>query len=226
MLPKWLRIVFGIAEPKAIPALAAVPNIAPRTKSKEEILDNFRSYLTRDIAAGYKSHEDILQFALEMADDEDFEVVELDRVGPEILKEEIDAHIASQAAWPKVTDYERLSAAFAALEEKGIISREDYTCCGTCGSAEIGYEMKEAMENGSDVRGYTFFHQQDTESAVEGDGLYLNYGSTEANDEACISIGHEIQAALEANGLTTDWDGDISRRIGVTLDWKRRMTGA
>src|SRR5688572_15370981 len=49
-----------------------------------------------------------------------------------------------EAAWTGSTDCDRLNKAFADLEERGVICRQDFTCCGTCGVAEIGAELNDA----------------------------------------------------------------------------------
>jgi hypothetical protein len=64
---------------------------------------------------------------------------------------------------------------------------------------------------------------QDTESAAEGYGLYLNYGAVEEGEKAALRVANEIIDALQRHGLQTEWDGSWSKRIGVTLDWKRRL---
>lgn len=65
-------------------------------------------------------------------------------------------------------------------------------------------------------------HQQDTERAAEGDGLYLSYGALEGGDTE--SIGHEVVAALTAANLPTEWNGTAAQRILVTpLNWQLRL---
>lgn len=97
-----------------------------------------------------------------------------------------------------MTDPERLTAAFRALEASGITARENFTCCRGCGMAEIGAERE-------DARGFVFFHAQVVEHA---------------------GVGHEVVAALDAAGLSTQWDGSPGTSIGVTpLDWRRRLEG-
>jgi hypothetical protein len=129
-----------------------------------------------------------------------------------------------------------LDDAFAALEANGVISRQNFTCCGTCGSAEIWDEMKAVEEAGGPVRGYAFYHMQDTESAADGHGIFPNYGACEEGEEAALAIGRDIVTQLEAQGLNCDWNGtqleaqglncdwngDWGKRIAVGLDWKRR----
>ncbi|WP_370409504.1 hypothetical protein [Streptomyces fradiae] len=128
--------------------------------------------------------------------------------------------VAEQATWQGETDPERLSRAFAALEDAGITARENFTCCRGCGQSEIG------GESGPDARGFVYFHTQCTDSAAAGHGLTLLYGGFDGSSETTAAIGQEVVAALEAVGLRTDWDHDPGRAITVTpLDWCRRLVG-
>jgi len=97
-----------------------------------------------------------------------------------------------------------------------IVARQNFTCCQNCGHSEIGDEMSESS------RGYTFFHMQDTDGAIEGGGLYLAFGSTDADGTAEIAIGKEIASAVRAAGLKVEWDETNRARIFVTVDWKKR----
>jgi hypothetical protein len=128
-----------------------------------------------------------------------------------------------EASWTDRTDCDRLDQAFEELESSGIVCRQDFTCCGTCGSAEIGAELDEAEERGAKVRGYAFYHQQDTEGAVEGFGLYLSYGAEEEGEAAALVIAREIVAVLQTYGLQPKWNGAWSQRIHVPLVWRRRL---
>jgi len=73
------------------------------------------------------------------------------------------------------------------------------------------------------VRGYTFYHMQGTESAVEGYGLYLYYGAVEVGEGPALRVANSIVDALQRHGLKTTWDGTSSTAIKVQLDWKRRL---
>lgn len=189
-------------------------------RSEADTLADFRAMIARDVAAGFDPPAAILQNASDCFEDE-LPGALMREVGPVYLAEALAAHAAVQAGWARPTDNDRLDRAFAALEAAGVIARQHFSCCGTCGSSEIWDEIDAASKTGAPVRGYTFFHMQDTESAAEGDGLYLNYGAVEEGESAALAIGHEIVAALAAQRLTTDWDGSWDRRIHVALDWKR-----
>ena len=95
--------------------------------------------------------------------------------------------------------------------------------CTNCGSAEIWEEMEEAARTGIKVRGYAFYHMQDTDRAAEGGGIYLAYGAITEGSEHALLVAHEIVATLIRHKLKTDWDGTFENRIGVALDWKRRI---
>ncbi|MFF0742693.1 DUF6891 domain-containing protein [Streptomyces sp. NPDC004111] len=129
--------------------------------------------------------------------------------------------IEEQREWgAEKTDPERLSEAFGVLDAAGIIAREDFTCCRSCGLAEIGGEGPE------DSRGFVFFHTQGTAAAAAGGGLSLYYGGFADSPEVTASVGREVVAALGAAGLGTRWDGSPDRAIELTpLDWRRRLPG-
>ncbi|WP_405987297.1 DUF6891 domain-containing protein [Streptomyces sp. NBC_00872] len=128
--------------------------------------------------------------------------------------------VAEQAHWQGETDPERLTRAFAALQEVGITARENFTCCRGCGQSEIG------GEGGPDARGFVYFHSQCTDSAAAGHGLMLLYGGFDGSSETTAAVGHEVVAAMEAVGLRADWDGDPGRAITVTpMKWRRRLVG-
>ena len=56
---------------------------------------------------------------------------------------------AAQATWPAETDCDRLDKAFADLEQHGIVARQNFSDCGTCGVAEIPAEIDAAKKSGS-----------------------------------------------------------------------------
>lgn len=219
----WLRRVLGRAPSKTRLASApALPSESAPAKAAQ-VMEDIRRQVELDVAGGFVTRDEILQTAIDVFEGE---------ADPALVRAEsqraLDAALAAramdQASWPETTDCDRLDAAFAALEAEGVISRQNFSCCGTCGSTEIWDEIDTARAAGRPANGYAFYHQQDTESAIEGYGLHLNYGAYEEGPEAAVAIGHQIVNRLEEHGLHTDWDGRIERRIGVSLDWKRRST--
>jgi hypothetical protein len=134
----------------------------------------------------------------------------------------LEQHKKSQASWPQVTDCDRLDAAFAELESNGIVCRQDFADCLSCGYAEIWGELKKEKRAGKTIRGFTFFHQQDTEHAVLHGGIHLGYGSLVDDEKADLAIAGEVAETLRRHGLRVNWAANIKQRIEVELDWKRR----
>ncbi|MEQ4721159.1 hypothetical protein [Nonomuraea sp. B19D2] len=128
--------------------------------------------------------------------------------------------VQEQASWEGETDPERLTRAFTTLEATGITARENFTCCRSCGQAEIG------GAGSTDARGFVYFHTQCTDSAVAGHGLSLLYGGFDGSSETTASIGRQIVAALEETGLSVQWNGHPDQTITVgPLDWRKRLIG-
>lgn len=188
-----------------------------------EILDEMHAYIRRDVASGFEAPDDIIDGVVELLSD-DYDPNLLRPHAQHMTRELFELHHQEQASWPSTTDCDRLDHAFAYLEAAGIVSRQHFSCCNTCGSGEIRTEMANIAAQGQHIRGYTFYHVQDTESAVEGDGLYLSYGANVPGPEAAVEVGRQVVAALQAHGLTTKWEGTWNHRIFVTLDWKRRYS--
>ena len=204
-------------------AIGCQPQSTTTTKKpvSEEALKDLQGYIERDVAGGFRPEDEIATNAIEVLADE-YDAADLTPHAIRMTREFIAAHKQEQASWPQRTDCDRLDSAFEALERTGVVCRQDFSCCGTCGAGEIQDEMDKVAKSGTRVRGYAFYHMQDTESAVEGGGLYLNYGAILEGEEAAVGIGQEIAASLKQQGLKVDWDETWAKRIGVRRDWKRR----
>jgi hypothetical protein len=186
-----------------------------------KILADLRSYISRRVREGFDSPERITEDTLDYAHDEhgrDDLDEEVERLTAEVLAE----HRQTQAGWDAVTDCDRLDAAFAALEERGIVARQNFTCCSNCGHSEIWGEIRQADVE-REVKGYVFYHMQDTESVAEYGDMYLKYGAVEEGEDAAVKVGRTITCELKKAGLTVGWNGKSNTAIHVTgLDWKRR----
>ncbi|MEV5748014.1 hypothetical protein AB0L00_09365 [Actinoallomurus sp. NPDC052308] len=182
--------------------------------------DELRNTIREALAIGDLDFDAIIEDCVEYLHG----VAEADTVraaATEIATEEFAAYRSDQETWPDVLDADRLIRAFRELETAGIIARENFTCCQSCGTAEIGGEAPE----GAEPRGYVFCHHQDVQAAVGGHGVYLSYGAFGGDEAATTRIGEEIVAVLRRHGLTPDWNGDSGRRIAVPLTWRRRRFG-
>ena len=142
----------------------------------EATIQDMRKFIRRMVAAGFRSAADIKTEGVEVFAEGDNRAA-LRPMSERLTDEAIADQLSAQKEWPAVTDCDLLDRAFGELERAGIVARQNFSCCGNCGSIEILDEMTNAKGAGTKVRGYTFYHMQDTDSAADGYGLLLNYGS-------------------------------------------------
>jgi hypothetical protein len=182
----------------------------------DDLIAEVRDLIAREGTAGFSSDDEIKEQVSGMLSEEgDPDGGLLDRID-DLIEKAVSTRRGEQAGWTKLTDCDRLDAAFAELEASGIVCRQNWTCCQTCGLAEIGEEIK------SGSRGYVFFHQQDTDRVVEDGCLYLAYGACSDVREEQLEVAEEIARIIRENGLTVEWDGSLEKRIMVRLEWKKR----
>ncbi|WP_370172102.1 MULTISPECIES: DUF6891 domain-containing protein [Hyphomonas] len=190
--------------------------------------DDLKVWARIHVRGGYEPIDEIEDILLDLTEEFDSRISERDRQSEirSAVIQEIEALRSEQAEWSILTDFDRLELAFDMLEDKDIVARQNFTCCGSCGATEIGIEIEEFEAYGRPARGYVFFHQQDTESAIETGHLYLSYGaSRNTADGVILEVGQEIVDTLKSVGLKVHWDGKLEHRIGVSLAWQRRWEG-
>jgi hypothetical protein len=180
--------------------------------------DDLHDFIKIQVAAGFASLENIVEEAVEVFAGTTADPLALRSAATAVAEQALTAHLTEQQGWPATTDCDRLDAAFAELDKMGIVARQHYSCCGTCGSNDIREEMGLTRS----ARGFTFFHVQDTEHAVSGESLYLSYGAATADRSDAVAIGHEVVDTLSRHGLRPSWDGRHVNRIGLSLTWQRR----
>ncbi|MFF0066528.1 DUF6891 domain-containing protein [Streptomyces sp. NPDC005279] len=205
--PSWERLDFGSPAP------------VPPLDLGEEDRSLLETRIRDSIVGGYQARAQLAELA------EDYLVSGDSRpVSPDQAWQLVDRlwleRLEEQAAWDGETDPERLTRAFAVLEASGITARENFTCCRTCGQAEIG------GAGSPEAHGFVYFHSQCTDSAASGDELMLLYGGFDGSPESTASVGREVVAALEQSGLSVEWDGDPSKAVTIApLDWRKRLEG-
>ncbi len=203
--------------------LGPAPDVPPFELADEE-REGLEGLLREMLVAGYATRAELTEFAQEYAREYLTREDAPPPISPEQARVLVDRmwleRVEEQAGWEGETDPERVTRAFEALEGAGITAREDFTCCPTCGHAEIGGEASPGS------RGFVYFHSQNTDSAAAGYGLSLQYGGFDGSPETTAAIGREVVAALVAAGLSVKWNGIPDHAIEVTpLDWRKRLVG-
>lgn len=170
--------------------------------------------------SGFYTHEDIEQMIEDIVEENDDAEMLLSLVGPAIASKR-----EAEREWPAVTDCDRLDKVFRDLHEAGI-----------CALSNAGYTMSDGFSDVAEAvagapvghyRGFCFYHGQDVERAVEGQGLMIAFGDLGDDDERGVQVGKTVSDALRGAGFMVEWDGTMDKRIDVPkIDWKRRAASA
>lgn len=191
----------------------------------QQAIKDVSFYIRLEVAGGFMPLDRIVSRALSILARE-YDIDELRPHAQEALEECVAEHMRQEKTWPAFTDCDRLDAAFADLEAQGIVCRQNFSCCGTCASGEILDEIEAERARGREIVGCAHYDVQGTEGAVRGHGVWLSYGSVLEGERASVDIGHQVVRAIQARGLKARWNGRLSDRIHVRLDWKRRLRTA
>ena len=175
------------------------------------------------VAQGYETEPEINATALDVLSSEGQTWIDGGHLTKVALRERVrkatrDAlalRMRAEALWPKVTDADRLTRAFAELRKQGVTAKEHFTEFRDTG---------ESLLSKARGRGWVFFHQQNTEQARYG-SLYLYFGVPDGSRAKRRQIADEVVKALRAQGLDPHWVGDVDRAIWLPVVWlKRRAT--
>jgi hypothetical protein len=129
-----------------------------------------------------------------------------------------------KTTWPATTDCDRLDGVFAALNARGIIALQNAGYTQSDGHDDIQESYREHSDHDT-VIGYCFYHGQDLERAVHGEGLHLAFGPMDAKKEETEGrrIGAMIVEELTNAGFAVTWNGAFGQRLFIpAIDWKRR----
>lgn len=181
-------------------------------------------FIERHIKEGFLSEEEILHKTLKVF------AGYMPRGRLISLAQKLVYHVAltrqaEEFSWG-TTDCDRLDQAFRELNKAGIVARQHFSCCNTCGYKEIDGVLRRELGKRK-VLGFAFFHEQDTENAATSGVLHITFNSLEKSARRAVEVGRRIEDALRKAGLKTEWDGSYLQRICVTgLNWQKRRAHA
>jgi hypothetical protein len=208
--------------------------------TRDDLRETLRSDILGELRLSRRGREQILEACREHVWDEcpESEWDEFLQFAADELQRAAALLAAEKTTWPLETDCDRLDRVEAALRERGILLWQVSPCCDTCTRSELADRIAVIDERypgfRDRVRGYAFFIDQNMpEMLSEGASLslYLGYGwisqvAAEVSDDLyqknALGIAREVCQALRDEGFEPDWDGNLARKIGVSVDWRRR----
>jgi hypothetical protein len=119
----------------------------------------------------------------------------------------------------------KLNKAFAQLRREGLLAKQRFSCCRSCGGSELATIVTDIIDAGGDrPKGVVFFSKQEgfrgaSVHEPKFRRLYLSFGSvtTKYGDVGLptVEVGQMIAKALTEVGLTFEWDGSPDSTIVV-----------
>lgn len=189
--------------------------------------DDFIQFLRFRVWSGFHYAEEILESAVEAIEEGMYPELEDDfnsELVTQVVEHEVNAKLSDEKNWPDVTDCDRLSQAFERLNANGIVSLENagYTISDGWDEYREAVDALEYKGLSEPVRGGCFYHEQDLERAVAGNGLQLAYSAASGNYLETLGVAKEIVDVLEEHGLSPAWNGNVEHRIQLPIKWQRR----
>ncbi len=180
-----------------------------------------RAEVVRWIWYGYHSPKQITQMIAQHAEDEDdIDVDVMQAFAATVLAKKR----AAEATWPEVTDSDRLADAFSDLSQSGILAVQWAGDTLDEGFEVVNERLETLDPEGEIYAGACFFHSQDMDRALYGEGLSVAFGHLHSDEaEDYVAIGKRVVEALQRHGLQVSWNGTDRQRIGLPdFCWRRR----
>ena len=139
-----------------------------------------------------------------------------------LIDAEFERKFEAEKSWETETDCDRLDRAFEKLNRTGIIALHNAGYTQSDGISDVGDVWRRGGES-PDVIGYCFYHEQDTENAVEGNGLLLAFGEIRGDQTKAVEIGKKICEKLREENLSFEWNERADERVHLgKIVWRRR----
>jgi len=175
------------------------------------------------VRSGFYSIEEVQANIIEEIEDngfedeitEDWAYQQIDQVYADLLKE--------SESWGTNTQTDRLIAAFDELAENKIIALHYTGFTIDDGEYEVTEVERTLIDNDEKSEGYCFYHGQDMERAVRGEGLYLSFQKiNNESDVVSKGVAKKVIDVLEKHNLQVSWDGKAASRILLpNFKWER-----
>lgn len=175
------------------------------------------------VRSGFYSLEEIQTNIIEEIEDNGFEdeiteewaYNQINEVYGELLKE--------SEIWGTNTKTNRLIAAFDELAASKIVALHYSGFTTDDGEYEVEEVERTLIDNDEKSEGYCFYHGQDMERAVRGEGLYITFQKlNNVSDVVSREVAKKIVDVLEKHDLKVDWNGKTTSRIFLPeFKWER-----
>jgi hypothetical protein len=187
----------------------------------EETRDHLLRAVSLAARSGFGTETEVIEDIEQRVEDE------LGDSDPELVRELqaearrlLAAQHAEELTWTGPSTNDAIERAFEELNENGVVALENAGYTQSDGWSDAN---EAADDRDPPPRGAVFYHGQDVERGVAGEGLYLTFGAYADGDEASLAIAREVCDTLASHGVKTSWDGSAKTRILIPpFVWRRR----
>lgn len=175
------------------------------------------------VRSGFYSLEDIQSNIIEEIEDNGFE----DEISEDWAHEQIEKVYneleEESKLWEKPTQTDSLITAFDELATKRFIALHYAGYTNDDGEYEAVEIERALRDNKEKSEGYCFYHGQDLERAVRGEGLYISFQKiNNESDVVSKEVAKKIIEVLEKHNLPVEWNGKATTRIFIpAFKWQR-----
>lgn len=175
------------------------------------------------VRSGFYSLEEIQTNIIEEIEDNGFEDEISEEWAYNQINEVYDELLKESEAWGTNTQTNRLIVAFDELAESKIIALHYSGFSTDDGEYEVEEVERTLIDNDEKSEGYCFYHGQDLERAVRGEGLYITFQKlNNVSDAVSREVAQKIVDVLQKHDLKVDWNGKATTRIFLPdFKWER-----
>lgn len=210
-------------------------------QARDNLRENMKRCILGELRLGRRHPDEIVEmcrdiYMQDVCPEDEWETF-IDVAKDELIRASA-AFDSEKADWPEETDCDRLDRVESALRGRGFLLWQVSPCCDTCTVSELPdrIDVIEQRFPGfrTQLRGYGFFIDQNMPEMLAEDtrlSAYLAYGwfspdespvAPDVYEQKALGIAREICKCLSDEGIEVDWNGDFSRKIGISLNWQRR----
>lgn len=124
-----------------------------------------------------------------------------------------------------------LNIAFQTMRKAGLLARQNYLCCQTCGGYAMSTAATELIDKGTkkeEIKGCVYYHNQDNERKRDGGNFNLAYGEIDTTKYGDVGmstkeVGKLVCKILSVFEIPYEWNGKESDRITIIQDSKEEV---
>jgi hypothetical protein len=176
------------------------------------------------LSEGYASDPEIVEYVTWRLQSDYPDIAGIRPLVERLTEEWGDYYYDLEATWKRPTDNDRLDRAFAKLNRRGIVARQNFSWLSyKCAWEDMYILMEEEEKAGRTIKGCAFYTPEDMTSARLNGELFIHVGEDGPNSSPYSGVGRQVLRVLERVGLRAEWSDSYLDGVYVTpFRWQKR----